>query len=126
MLRLRYSFYEAQQVISHKFALDKKKWGEIIALRTREGTENVMRYFFREQSKQKNCLALTFTEFVKDLPATYAKIYDFIGSEYRGSEFEEIVKQEVEDHKKFKGELFCTVSLKIKIQTLWTECTFVS
>jgi len=99
----RYSFYEAQQVISHKFVLDKKKWGEIIAQRTHEGTEYIMRYFFREQSKRKNCLALTFTEFVKDLPATYTKIYDFIGADFKGTEFEEIVKQEVEDHKKFKG-----------------------
>lgn len=97
----RFSFYAAQQKISHDLDIDTQKWGGIISERTRESSEFVMQYFFRE--KRKNCLALTFQEFIADLPKTYAKIYDFIGAKYEGSNFEAIVKKEVEEHKKFSG-----------------------
>lgn len=97
----RFSFYQAQEKISHDLELDVPRWGDIITTRTRESAEFVMQYFFRE--KRKNRLSLTFNEFVADLPKTYAKIYDFIGAQYEGSEFEGIVKQEVEKHKEFKG-----------------------
>ena len=97
----RFSFYAAQQITSHNFEMDKKIWGKEISNRTRHGVEPIMQHFYR--NPKPNRLALTFTEFVSDLDKTYKKIYDFIGCEYVGTPFQEIVKKSIEDHKKFKG-----------------------
>merc|ERR1712062_551246 len=97
----RYTFYNAQEKSSHEYDMKKKLWGDVLATRTREGVEFVMQHFFRE--KHPNRLGLTFKEFVADLSVTYATIYKFLGEDYYGTPFEQVVKDEIEEHKKFKG-----------------------
>lgn len=97
----RFSFYSAQMKASHNYDCDKKEWGNIISTRTRDAVEFVMQHFFRES--HSNRLGLTFKEFVGDLSATYSVIYKFLGFGYKGTPFEQIVKDEIEEHKKFKG-----------------------
>merc|ERR1740123_1200604 len=50
----RYSFYQAQQLTSHKYQMDPKVWGMLISKRTQFAVEFIMQYFYRENNKYSN------------------------------------------------------------------------